>query len=178
METRKREPKVKAKGDIDMNMDEASLSASPAGNISPTTGAVSNLPEVPKSEGKAPKSKRSKSELSFEKLPNFTAQRLFPTCSPCLDLDAEDHEGEGIDSICSENTPSLVPLGLTFECYAGNGKILILTNQSLDEPAEYIEAELPVLVPAVEATASPALGAAVSAPTGPHIALDEDAPSS
>ncbi|KAH8114099.1 26S proteasome subunit [Phellopilus nigrolimitatus] len=70
------EPKVEARGDVEMKVDEPSHSVSPAGDISPITSTVSNLPEASKSEGKALESKKRKSEPSFEKLSNFS--RIIP----------------------------------------------------------------------------------------------------
>ncbi|KAH8108428.1 hypothetical protein DFH11DRAFT_1549085 [Phellopilus nigrolimitatus] len=149
-----------------MNVDEASSSASPAGDISPITGT---------SEGKALESKKCKSEPSFKTLPNFTcaipaqlahitfpAEGCFQPVHPVSTRTPKTTKGKA-STVSAVKAPSLVPLGVTSERYTGGGRILILINQSLDEPAEYIEAELPVLVPAVEAAASPAPGATVSA---------------
>ncbi|KAH8120111.1 26S proteasome regulatory complex, non-ATPase subcomplex, Rpn2/Psmd1 subunit [Phellopilus nigrolimitatus] len=184
----KSEPKVEARGDVEMKVDEPSHSVLPAGDISPITSTVSNLPEASKSEGKAPESKKRKSEPSFEKLPNFSrvipaqlahvtfpAEGRFQPVRPVSTRTPKTTKGKA-STASAVKTPSLVPLGVTSERYAGGGGILILIDQSPDEPAEYIEAELPAPVPPVAAAVSPAPAATVPAPSGPHIALDEDAP--
>ncbi|KAH8112945.1 hypothetical protein DFH11DRAFT_1545478 [Phellopilus nigrolimitatus] len=126
----KSQPKAEAKGGINMNVDEASSSASPAGDISPITGMGCFQPVRPVST-RTPKTMMGKAS-----------------------------------TVSAVKTPSLVPLGVIYERYTDSGGILILIGQSSDEPAEYIEVELPALVPApaVEATASPAPGATVSTP--------------
>ncbi|KAH8118596.1 hypothetical protein DFH11DRAFT_1568262 [Phellopilus nigrolimitatus] len=147
-----------------------------------------NLPEASNLEGKASESKMCKSEPSFEKLPNFS--RIIPAQLTHITFTAESRfkpvrpvstqmprTAKGMASTPSAvKTPSLVQLGVMSECYAGGGGTLILIDQPPDEPAEYIEAEIPAPVPPVEATVSLAPAATVSAPTGPHIVLDEDAP--
>ncbi|KAH8120108.1 hypothetical protein DFH11DRAFT_1558341 [Phellopilus nigrolimitatus] len=141
---------------------------------------ISKLPEA--------SNKRRKYELSFEKLPNFP--RIIPAQLTYITFTAESRF-KPVRPVSTQmtrtvkgmaSTPSavkicsLVQLGVTSECYAGGGGTLILIDQPPDEPAEYIEVEIPAPVPPVEATVALAPAATVSAPTGPHIALDEDAP--
>lgn len=69
-------------------------------------------------------------------------------------------------------------LGLTSVKYAGGGGILILADWRLDEEAEFVEFTAQAATPAPsEPTDVPVASVdAGPVPSGPHIALDENAP--
>ncbi|KAI5122570.1 hypothetical protein M0805_004787 [Coniferiporia weirii] len=183
----KGEPIPDTKGDVEMKAVETSTSAL-AGDISPITDSVSNLPESSKSEGKVPEGKRlRKSEPSFEKLPNFSrvtpaqlAHITFPVegrfqpVRPVSTRTVKPLKGKALATPTGK-TPSSAALGVTPERYAGGGGILILIDQTPDESVEYIVPDVPE---PVEPAAPPpiAADASATASSAPHIALDESLP--
>jgi 26S proteasome regulatory subunit N2 len=67
---------------------------------------------------------------------------------------------------------------LSSEKYAGGGGILILVDESPDQEAEFIEFEAPAVPVPAEIVTNGQNGHAIAGPaaSGPHIALDENAP--
>lgn len=175
-----------------MKIDEPST-AGTAGDISPITGTVSNLPDTAKTEGQPGETKKQrKSEPPFEKLSNysrvvpaqlahvsFPAEGRFQPVRPVSNRAPKAPKGKS-SATSSTKTPSSLALGVASERYAGGGGILILIDQSPDEPIEYIEPEVPPPVEAItSAPGADAQGSATAATSqGPHIALDENEPES
>lgn len=180
---------VKKDIDVEMKSDEPS---SPNGNISPINGSISNLTE----DGKASNSKSTrKGEPSFERLPNFSrvtpaqlAHITFPTDGRYQPVRAVStktppgvkNNGKAIGIVPAGSKSATAALGLASEKYAGGGGILILVDEFPDEEAEFVEFHAPATdpVPAeVVPNGSVPNGHATTSPvSGPHIALDEDAP--
>jgi 26S proteasome regulatory subunit N2 len=171
-----------------MKSDEPS---SPNGNISPINGSISNLAD----DGKASSSKTArKGEPLLEKLPNFSrvtpaqlAHITFPAdgrYQPVRAVSTKSPPGAKNNSKTATVAPAgsksaTAALGLS-EKYAGGGGILILVDEFPDEEAEFVEFEAPAAEP-VPAEGLPngsvPNGHATTGPaSGPHIALDEDAP--
>lgn len=171
-----------------MKIDEPSSSSVPVGDISPIAGTVSNLPDPLKTDVKAPESKRvsRKSEPSSEKLPNFSRVTRAQLAHITFDVDGRYQpvrpvSGRPLKSSKGKSSIGKPPssnLGITTERNPGGGGILILIDQTPFEPAEFIESEVPAQPPTAPELAVP--GAPQAAPatvaSGPHIALDEDAP--
>jgi 26S proteasome regulatory subunit N2 len=186
-------PEAKKDGDVEMKSEEPSSSAEPSsstkhGDISPINGSISNLAD----DGKPSASKSMrKTEPSFEKLSNFS--RVMPAQLAHITFPA-DGRYQPVRAV-STRAPSsvkngkatVVPagsksataaIGLSSEKYAGGGGILILVDESPDQEAEFIEFEAPAAAPAPTEVTSGQNGHAIAGPaaSGPHIALDENAP--
>lgn len=173
-----------------MKTEDPSSSSGPAGDISPISGTVSNLPEASKADSKPTETKKRKAEPSSEKLPNFSrvtpaqlahvvfpAEGRFQPVRPVSTRTPKSSKGKSTAQSAAK-TPASAALGTTAERYAGGGGILILIDQSPDEEAEFIEAEVP---PADEPAVAPSVGVPVtsgSSTAARHIALDENAPES
>lgn len=177
-----------------MKSDEPS---SPNGNISPINGSISNLAD----DSKASSSKTArKGEPLFERLPNFSrvtpaqlAHIIFPAdgrYQPVRAVTTKTPPGTKNNSKAAAVPPAgsksaTAALGLASEKYAGGGGILILVDEYPDEEAEFVEFEAPAAAGApTEAVPNGSIpnghattGATAAGPaSGPHIALDEDAP--
>ena len=170
-----------------MKSEEPPASAKP-GDISPISGSISNLADESKPSTSKP---ARKSEPSFEKLPNFS--RVVPAQLAHITFPA-DGRYQPVRAV-STTTPSSVKsgkaavlpagsksstaaIGLS-EKYAGGGGILILVDVSPDEEAEFIEFDAPAAEPVpVDVATDGQNGHAIAGPaaSGPHIALDENAP--
>lgn len=176
-----------------MKPDEPST-AGTAGDISPITGTVSNLPDTVK-DGQQPAvetKKQRKAEPTFEKLTNysrvvpaqlphivFPAEGRFQPVRPVSNRAPKTPKGKST-AASSARTPSPPASGVTSERYVGSGGILILIDQIPDEPIEYIEPELPPPVEPITSAATPGAtaqgSAAATMSQGPHIDLDENEP--
>ena len=168
-----------------MKVDESSSSV-PPGDISPLNTTISNLPEASKADGKKP---AKKSEPTFERLQNLS--RVTPQQLPYISFPA-DGRYQPVrpvtarpQSKSAKNKGAASPVGsgqalgstipVTTDRAAWGGGILLLIDTKPGEPAEYIEAEVPV--PAVEMDAVPQVSEPVGSVVGPsHISLDEHAP--
>jgi 26S proteasome regulatory subunit N2 len=181
-------PEVKKDADVEMKSEEPPASAK-HGDISPINGSVSNLADDNKpSTSKAAR----KIEPLFEKLPNFSrvmpaqlAHITFPADGRYQPVRAVSTKApSGVKSGKSAVAPAgsksaTAAIGLSSEKYAGGGGILILVDQSPDQEAEFIEFEPPAIALApAEVAADGQNGHAIAGPaaSGPHIALDENAP--
>jgi 26S proteasome regulatory subunit N2 len=177
---------VKKDADIEMKSDEPSTTKH--GDISPINGSISSLADDGKPS--TPSKPLRKTEPSFERLPNFSrvtpaqlAHITFPTdgrYQPVRTVSSKPvppvRSGKIVVPPAGSSTTSA--LGLPSEKYAGGGGILILVDQTPDEEAEFIEFETAAIVPAPPEEGIPN-GHALAGPpaaSGPHIALDEDAP--
>ena len=175
-----------------MKTDEPSTSAGVAGDISPISGTVSNLPDSQKPDSKVGDAKKRKVEPQSEKLPNFSrvtpaqlahivfpAEGRFQPVRPVSTRSPKSTKGKAPVAPLLK-TPSSTALGVTSERYAGGGGILILIDQTPGEPIEFIEPEVPVPPSAATtlqgAPVPGAPAAGTSGPSAPHIALDENAP--
>ena len=157
------------------------------GDISPINGSISNLAD----DGKPSTSKSTrKSEPSFERLSNFSrvvpaqlAHITFPSGGRYQPVRAVSTKAP---SSIKNGKPAIAPagsksataaIGLSSEKYAGGGGILILVDGFPDQEAEIIEFEAPDVAPApTEVAAGNGHAIAGPAASGPHIALDENAP--
>lgn len=186
-------PEVKKDGDIEMKSEEPLSSTEPSssakhGDVSPINGSISNLADDEKpSTSKATR----KTEPSFEKLPNFSrvvpaqlAYIMFPAdgrYQPVRAISAK------VPSNVKNGKATVAPAGgksataaisLSSE-KAGGGGILILVDEFPDQEVDLIEFEAPVAAPApTEVAPDGQNGHAIAGPaaSGPHIALDENAP--
>ncbi|KIY63518.1 26S proteasome regulatory complex, non-ATPase subcomplex, Rpn2/Psmd1 subunit [Cylindrobasidium torrendii FP15055 ss-10] len=155
-DTKKDEP-----ADVEMKSEEK------AGDISPITGTISNLPEETSAKPKR------KSEPSFEMLANFSrvtpaqfAYISFPSDSryqPVRSVSSKPAAKAGKSKILAQSTGKAT----------GGGGILLLADLRPEDEAEFIDLSPPPAAPAAEA---PAPSNANATPTGPHIALDDSAP--
>jgi 26S proteasome regulatory subunit N2 len=162
------------------------------GDISPINGSISSLADDSKPSPAPPKPPR-KTEPSFERLPNFS--RVTPAQLAHITFPS-DGRYQPVRTVSSKPTPSprsgkaavtppgagiaTTALGLASEKYAGGGGILILVDQHPEEEAEFIEFQTAVVMPTPEQGHDGiANGHALAGPpaaSGPHIALDENAP--
>jgi len=180
-------PEVKKDVDVDMKSEEPSASVK-HGDISPINGSISNLAD---DKSSTPKPSR-KTEPSFEKLPNFS--RVMPAQLAHITFPA-DGRYQPVRAVSTKAPSSIkggkavvapagsksatAAIGLSSEKYAGGGGILILVDESPDQDAELIEFEALALAPVpTEVAANGQNGHAIAGPvaSGPHIALDENAP--
>jgi 26S proteasome regulatory subunit N2 len=182
-------PEVKKEVDVEMKSEEPP-SPTKHGDISPINGSISNLAE----DGKPSSSKsQRKTEPVFEKLPNFS--RVTPAQLVHITFPA-DGRYQPVRAVSAKAPPSVknnkvtvapagsksatAALGLASEKYAGGGGILILVDEFPNEEAEFVEFEAPAIEPVpadVLPNGSIPNGHATAGPaSGPHIALDEDAP--
>lgn len=176
-----------------MKIEEPTQSSSGASDIPPTSATVDSLlEEASKNDEKPPESKRTRKELSFEKLSNFTrvtpAQLAHITFSPDGRYQpvrpvATRSPQKVIKGKAAANSPpasTIAVLGTPAERYAGGGGIILLIDLAPDTPAEFIETELPRPAQASEPAIPASIGATVaSAPvsvSARHIALDENEP--
>ncbi|THH10931.1 hypothetical protein EW145_g999 [Phellinidium pouzarii] len=176
----------------DIEMKAAGPSSPAAGDISPIADMISNLPDeskaepdAPKAESKASDSKKlRKVEPSFEKLTNFSrvtsaqlayitfpAEGRFQPVRPVSTQPPKPAKGKAPTAF-ETKAPSSTVYSVASDRYAGGGGILILMDQTPDEPVEYIVDEVPVSADPINAPEGP--GATGS--SDPHIALDENAP--
>ncbi|KAK2461999.1 hypothetical protein APHAL10511_006462 [Amanita phalloides] len=119
-----------------------------------------------------------KAELSYEIKPNFS--RVTPAQLQFISFSG-DGRYQPVRSVSSSLEPQRsgkgFAYGLPLTGYASGGGILILADLRPEEQAEFIELEPPALAPAIVQPPAGANGHAIRArPSGPHIALDEDAP--
>lgn len=154
-------------------------------DVSPINRSISILPD----DGKASTShgKAKKSEFPFELRPNFSrvtpAQLAYISFPPegryqpvRLVTNAPPKTGK-TSFISGSKSAAGISLGL--ERFGGGGGILIFSDKQPNEQGSYIEFEAPAVQPPVAAPepASGGNGHAIGAePSGPHIALDENAP--
>lgn len=118
----------------------------------------------------------------FEILPNFT--RVTPAQLPHISFPTDGRyqpvRAVSAKIITGKSGKVRTTSANTAEKYAGGGGILILADLRPDEEGEFIETVTEPIVEAPEPTAptsSNPNGHAVGAvPSGPHIALNEDAP--
>ena len=124
---------------------------------------------------------KAKKELSQETKSNFS--RVTPAQLPHIEFSVTG-KYQPVRAVSSANAPSS-RVGRpsktlsAAEKYAGGGGIIILRDIAPDQEVEYIELNPPPPAPApVQAPAATATAAAptTSRPSGPHIALDDDAP--
>lgn len=168
---------------------EEPLASTTHGDISPINGSISNLADDNKPSTSKP---ARKSEPSFENLPNFS--RVVPAQLAHITFPA-DGRYQPVRAV-STKAPSSVKsakaaiapagsksptaaIGLSSEKYAGGGGILILVDEFPDQEAEFIEFEAPTAAPvSAEVPADGQNGHAIAGPaaSGPHVALDENAP--
>lgn len=157
--------------------DEATSSGIPQDSTSANNGES-------KPEG-VPESKKRKSEPASENLSNFS--RVVPAQLVHISFPAEcrfqpvrpvstippkpSTKGKGLSQ--PTRTPSSVALAPASGRIGGGGGILILIDQRPDEEVEFIEEVAPATAPAEVPNAVPVTA---EVPSGPHIALDENAP--
>lgn len=159
------------------------------GDISPINRSISNLEDEIKDDELKASTSASKStrktEPAFENLPNFS--RVTPAQLAYITFPSEGrYQPVRAVSTVSPTTISAkgsappgsqsatAVLGGASERYAGGGGILIMADLRPDEEGEFIEFEQPTPPAPPEPAAN---GNAVTAvPSGPHIALDENAP--
>ncbi|PPQ73541.1 hypothetical protein CVT26_010352 [Gymnopilus dilepis] len=138
--------------------------------------------EEPKED--ASTSKHKKTEPSFELRPNFS--RVTPAQLPYISFPS-DGRYQPVRAVSAKAPPTKAGkapvngnsavLEVGSEKYAGGGGILILTDLRPNEEAEFIELQTVPAAPAPEAApAGPTPVGSQPAPTGRHIALDENAP--
>ncbi|KLO07592.1 hypothetical protein SCHPADRAFT_642338 [Schizopora paradoxa] len=188
-ETEKKDAKV----DVEMKIDDASAAPAtePSGAISPMAELSETAAngKTASSEGKSTERKRSrrKDEPAFEKLSNFsrvTPQQLayitFPEESRYqpvrpVSTRAVAPRGKGKSSNGKVSHASGPGFSATAERYGGGGGILLLIDQQPQEEVDLME--FPRSQPAEPVAAEPiAVDAPQSTASGPHIALDENAP--
>lgn len=183
---------VKKDADVEMKSEEPP-SPTKHGDISPINGSISSLADDSKPSTPPPKPPR-KTEPSFERLPNFS--RVTPAQLAHITFPTEGRY-QPVRTITSKPTPSsrsgkgaVLPagvgtataaIGLASEKYAGGGGILILVDQRPDEEAEFIEFQTAAVLPTPSEDEHDGIpnGHALAGPpaaSGPHIALDENAP--
>jgi 26S proteasome regulatory subunit N2 len=153
------------------------------GDVSPINRSISNLIDEPKlsTSGSTPK---KKAEPSQELRPNFSrvtpAQLSYISFSPTGRYQPVRPVSSTPKSPAASGAKAGGKQG-SAEKYAGGGGIILLTDLTPDEEAEFIDLEPP---PVPEPAAPAGVGAtapngdAVGARTGdegPHIALDENA---
>jgi 26S proteasome regulatory subunit N2 len=134
------------------------------GDVSPITQSISPLPEEVSTS--KPVSKRQR-EPTSETLPNFS--RVTAAQMAYISFPSEGRY-QPVRVITAARSPS--PKGGA-DKYAGGGGIILLVDRTPNEEAEFIEFETPAPPPPVVEAPAPTAG---SLPTGPHIALDENAP--
>lgn len=170
-----------------MKIDDA---ASPKdGDVSPINRSISNLIDEPKPTTSS--AAKKKPEPTHELRPNFS--RVTPAQLAYISFPPNGRY-QPVRPVSSRPTTSKAPNGAPAtppgvkggktEKYAGGGGIILLTDLRPDEEAEFIELEPPP-VPAAPEPPAVGSGATVpngdaarpqSGPSGPHIALDENAP--
>lgn len=185
--------KKDAKVDVEMKLDD--VPEPPTSDPSGKTYPIAELQEtatngqIGGTDGKTTERKRSrrKDEPAFEKLSNFsrvTPQQLsyisFPDdgryqpVRPVSNRTAPIRSGKGKSSSGKQSLSSGAGFVATAERYGGGGGILLLIDQQPQEPVDLMELAPP---PPVEpAVAEPIAVDAQAPPSGPHIALDENAP--
>lgn len=160
---------IKKEGDIEMKSEE--LPSVRQGDISPINESISNLPESQSSEIRTNKRK----EPNFESLPNFSRVTpaqfqhvVFPPSSryqPVRPVSAREpaiKAGKGAAGAQKTSQP---------EKYAGGGGILLLVDERLGEPQEFIELST-VAPPTPQVAASNAGTTSTGARSERNIALD------
>ncbi|KAL5495465.1 RPN2 [Sanghuangporus weigelae] len=186
--------KPEAKGDVEMKTEDTPPTTAETSVDVPPTGrpeSDSSASDGQKGDGNSLETKKRKSEPSSERLPNFSrvipaqlAHIVFPPegrflpVRPVSTRSPKSAKGKSF-LLSSAKTPMTAALGVPSERYAGGGGILILIDQAPGESVEFIEEEIPPPPPPPADSATTATGApvpAASQPTGPHIALDENAP--
>lgn len=185
--------KKDAKVDVEMKIDDAPAppSSEPSGAISPMAdlSETAAIGKTASSEGKATERKRSrrKDEPAFEKLSNFS--RVVPQQLSYVTF-PEDGRYQPVRPVSTRTVPprgkgkasngkhshaSGAGFVATAERYGGGGGILLLIDQQPQESVDLME--FPRAQPAEPTVAEPiAVDAPQATPSGPHIALDEDAP--
>ncbi|EPQ60600.1 26S proteasome regulatory complex, non-ATPase subcomplex, Rpn2/Psmd1 subunit [Gloeophyllum trabeum ATCC 11539] len=177
----KLEPKKEM--DIEMKADEPSTSTAGQGDISPIAGSLSDLADgAQDGKGKAKKNEPTSEELSnFSRVTpaqlayiSFPPDGRYQPVRPVSTKSTTSLKGKGAGSRAASSLPALAS-----ERYAGGGGILILVDRHPDQPEEFIELETQIPQQAAAAPAEPVPNGnanVASEPSGPHIALDENAP--
>ena len=168
-----------------MKVDEPVASTSATGD---STAAESTTPDglLKSSDDKPTDSKRARKEPLSEKLSNFSRVTPVQLGHITFPLDGRYQPVRPVTTRLAQksskskavaNAGTKIALGSGVERYVGGGGILILIDQAPNEPAEFIETEVPrpAPAPATETVTAEVATPATDAPEAPrNIALDEN----